>query len=191
MILSRSKCLSSVRQVTVLFGLLMVQPCSQGDGGSLVDVHLAGLQSVRPVILGSASNLGYMPLPGFERTSFSNAVLGRVERELRRGSLRSDASAEQVLLFSFSKTEYRQDYGKIVALWVSLELREPAVLVREFPTEDDQANLVVTSWRDYQLFVVRQDEAVEVLIEGAGLLAARFVQEVASTKAILKQAPAD
>jgi hypothetical protein len=104
------------------------------------------------------------------------ALKVRVTNLLEKSGIGSIANSQQELVLEVQvATSVAKD--KTTALVLSLELREPAVLTREWAPGSSE-ELVVTSWREVLLGVTGSEDAIDKLFELADLGATRFAEEV-------------
>ena len=140
--------------------------------GSLIEQQLANIRDLHVEVLVPR----YQPLPGPPPERLEASLRERVTKIVEKHDLRSiDASQQELVLEIQLAMSVTND--KPIALLVLLELREPAVLTREWEPESAE-ELTVTSWREVLLVVTSSEDLLERLFELVDLGATRFAEEV-------------
>ncbi len=159
-------------QATIVAVAAWVLVAQGAPAGSLVEQQLAGIRHLRVEVLAPR----YEPLPGLPPEDLEESLEERVREILEQHDLRSVESSQQELVLEVRGARSATK-DKTMALLVILELREPAVLTREWASGSDE-HLIVTSWREVLLGATSSDKTVEEVFELVNLATTRFAEEV-------------
>jgi hypothetical protein len=148
-------------------------------GSTLVEAHLATVTDVNVKVTGG---LLYEPVPGLDREAFERGIREAAEHQLAKCAIPVSDSSSQHLSLSFHKTIAHRDSSDLLVFRFDLELREPAALARPLP-KAAEPELFVTSWRSWDIVIVRAEESLDALLESVEYEVLVFAQGVAAARA--------
>ena len=129
-------------------------------------------------ILVAAGGLQRESLPDFDLEVFERAVSSTVEESLKRCGISTSDNASTILLVTLKKSSSGLPEG-LVLIETRVELRENATLERKWAMTKAglPSKVMVTTWQDSQIQVVKIDEAISTLLEMASQSSLKLAQQ--------------
>jgi hypothetical protein len=165
----------------VLVLILFFVSASCVTAGSLVEEQLSTLEEINVVVVVPR----FEPIPGVAPDALQDISVARVAAILKKNGLQIANSSGQTFLVTVKLT--RQGTGqRTLGLLILCELRESAVLRREWAHNDKQA-MEVTSWRESRLILSSDERVLDDLMEAIDLETTEFVQKILQAREMRKE----